>query len=81
MDQFCSTYFSTSPVTWKFSTFTQQCTISGCEKGVLEQAWTQKLEKIAHENSGPRTQRAAQLLRRAKHAAKIPEASNVCPIN
>ena len=81
MDQFCSTYFSTSPVTWEFSTFTEQCPISGCEKGVLEQAWKQKLEKIAYENSGPRIQRVAQLLRQAKYAAKISKASNVYPIN
>ena len=81
MEQFCSTYFLAPPTTWKFRNFTRKCPIPKCDKKVLEQAWQQELKKIVQENSGPRKQKAALLLRYLEQANKIPELSNVCPIN
>ena len=81
MEQFCSTYFSTPPATWKFRAFTRKCPIPECDKRVLEQAWQEELGKIAQENQGPRTRKAALLLKHLKQEDKILEPSDVCPIN
>ena len=81
MEQFCSTYFSTLPATWKFRDFTLKCPIPKGDKKALEQAWQEKLRKIVQEDDGPRKKKANHLLKRIKQADKILEPSEVCPIN
>ena len=81
MEQFCSAYFSTPPTTWKFRDFSRKYTLPKCDIKVLEQAWQKELKKIIQEDDGPRTRKAALLLKHLKEGDKILEPSNVCPIN
>jgi hypothetical protein len=81
MEQYCSTYFSSSPATWKFHGFTQNCPIQFGDKQVQEQAWQENLKKIVQEADGLRKRKAKHLLKRIEQTGKMQEPSNVCPIN